>query len=237
MKHLTEDDLLAYQLGEPTGQKAAEIAAHLELCSRCAEEAGQIAETLRIYSADAVPAPNLDHAWQRLRGNLPVLEASRPRWFGAGWWRVALPVLAMLLMVGGLLLRMRPHAAPVAQLPPGPLSEQPRDAQIAAHLDEAERLLTVVSHEAGTPDASTRAQAEKLLIENAAYMREARTAGDLPEASVLEDLGRTLTLLHHAPRRDDGWHVRMELNASGLLLDIRILQQNGAQSPAAAPAR
>ena len=242
MKHVTEEDLIAYQLGEPTRQTVvSQIAAHLEICSLCAGHAEEIAQTLRIFTADPVPAPNLDHAWQRLRVTLPPLQPARPRWSAGAWLRVALPVLAMLLVASFFTLRYRTHALsvtpPTAHLAPGPLSEQPRDAEIANHLEDAERLLTVLSHEPGAPDAATRARAEELLMQNAVYVHQARAAGDLPEASVLEDLGRTLTLLNHAPGRDEGWHLRMELNANGLLLDIRILQQNDVHDQVAGTAR
>jgi hypothetical protein len=56
-----------------------------------------------------------------------------------------------------------------------------------------------------------------------------RAQGDLGTASVLESLGRVLTNIDHAPELDDGWHLRLEWNTKGLLLDIRILRQNDAR--------
>ncbi len=224
MKHIAEEDLIAYQLQENVD--AAAIREHLELCPECAGTAESIAETLRVFSAEPVPRANLDHAWQRLRGNLPPLAAA-PRRTPAWRW------LSVPLLAGALLLAlMATHHRPVspnhdtsAHIGPGPLSEQPRDPDLAAHLENAERLLTEVSHSTGPLDESTRAQAQNLLLTNAVYIRKANSEGDLAEAAVLDKLDRTLTTLQHEPA-GSGLHLRVEVNTSGLLFDIRILQQN-----------
>ena len=71
MKHFSEEELIAYQLHESHNESA--ISRHLESCSDCADLSESIAETLRVFSADPVPQPDLEHNWQRLRGNLSVL--------------------------------------------------------------------------------------------------------------------------------------------------------------------
>ena len=49
----------------------------------------------------------------------------------------------------------------------------------------------------------------------------------MAEASVLEDLGRTLTTIDHEPAGPGkSYEVRLDMTTRGLLLDIRILQQN-----------
>ena len=254
MKHLTEDELIAYQMGELTDAALARaIAQHVEECSLCAGDAEEIARTLRVYSAAPVQIPNADHAWQRLLVSLPVLQPDQSRWDGlwprqiTGWLKLALPVLAAILVATGLMLHLHTASNTTGHLPPGPISERPRtlkpnalDAQgpgVAAHLEDAERLLTTLSHEPGSLDADTRAQAQHLLLENAVYVRQARASGDFTDASVLEDLGRTLTTLNHEQEADKRWHLRMEVNANGLLLDIRILQQNGSQPVLSATSR
>ncbi len=79
-------------------------------------------------------------------------------------------------------------------------------------------------------DPDTRAQAQALLVGNAFYVQTARQQGDLADAALLEKLGRVLTSVDHDPPADStgGWHVRLELNTNGLLLDLRILRQNQA---------
>ena len=244
--HLSENELIAFQLGETANADA--MAAHLEDCSLCAAAAESIAETLRVFSGDAVPEANLDHAWQRLRGSLPPLAAkSAPpqsrrsrRWLAQGLllWTSGAALAACLLGVGVL---HRPHGTRVlnpAALQPGPLTASPRDPNVSAHLSDAERLLTEIDHASGSLDEATRERAAELLVTNALYVERAERDGDTAQASVLEQLGRTLTSVEHEPAEPrKGWNLRMEMNTSGLLLDIRILQQNDAEPALSQPAR
>ncbi len=236
--HLSEQELIAYQLGETADP--AVMAAHLEHCALCASTADSIAETLRIFSADPVPEANLDHAWQRLRGSLPLLPANvglPPK----RRWTVRMPLLwastaALSTCLLGLLALHVPHrtrvlpAAPTtAALQPGPLTASPRDQDIANHLDDAERLLTEIDHTSGALDQGTRDRTAQFLLTNALYIQRAQQDGDTAQASVLEQLGRTLTTVEHQPPNPPKrWNLRLEMNTSGLLLDIRILQQNDA---------
>ena len=84
MKHFSEEDLIAYQLHESSMEGA--ISRHLESCSECAELSESIAETLRVFSADPVPMPDLERNWQRLRGNLSVLTPERSHGFELLRW-------------------------------------------------------------------------------------------------------------------------------------------------------
>jgi hypothetical protein len=108
----------------------------------------------------------------------------------------------------------------------GPLTTQPVDQSLSNHLDSAERFLTEVNNMHGPLDDTTREQAHDLLLKNAVYVQTARENGDLPEAALLERFGRVLTTLDNEPPQQSTWRVRLEMNTSGLLLDIRILQQN-----------
>jgi len=230
LNHIAEEDLIAYQLHEATDARA--IREHLELCPECANTAESIAETLRVFSAEPVPQANLDHVWQRLRGSLPAPPLAKGR---TQLWRwLAAPALAGALLVAFFAMHHHPaiHGDnATAHLHPGPLTEQPRDPDLAGHLDNAERLLTEVSHANGSLDETTRSQAHDLLLSNALYVRKANDDGDLAEAAVLEKLGRTLTTLEHEPTGsgnadDTGSGLHLSLGMNGLLLDIRILQQN-----------
>ncbi|WP_158944734.1 hypothetical protein [Granulicella sp. S190] len=231
MKHFAEEDLIAYQLHESSNEAA--IRRHLEECTECATMSESIAETLRVFSAEPVPQLDLEHNWQRLRGNLSILSVERPKRFGMRWqfvWpAVGLAMAALFLVVFGALhgrhaLKTRPNLAINGH---GPLSTEPRDPAVADHLDAAERLLTEVNHTQGPLDEATREQAHSLLLKNAVYVHTARDSGDVAQAAVLEDLGRVLTTLDNEPETQHGtWRLRLEMNTSGLLLDIRILRQN-----------
>ena len=114
---------------------------------------------------------------------------------------------------------------------PWPLTTEPVDPAIANHLDAAARLLTTVNNSSGPLDEVTREQAHTLLLQNAVYVHHARERGDLAGAAVLENFGRVLTTLDNEPSTQHGtWRLRLEMNTSGLLLDIRILRQNDDHS-------
>ena len=236
MKHYSEEELIAYQLHE--SQQEGAISSHLESCSECAEVSESIAETLRVFSADLVPQPNLEHNWQRLRGSLGVLTPQRSRAFeflrwGWAWPAAGLTTAALILLtVFGLQLhRGSEIKRNIAVNGHGPLTTEPTNPAIANHLDAAERLLTEVNNSSGVLDDTTREQAHNLLLQNAVYVRSARESGDLAQAAVLENFGRVLTTLDNEPPTPHStWRLRLEMNTSGLLLDIRILRQNDDHS-------
>jgi hypothetical protein len=235
MKHFSEEDLIAYQLHESSDEST--ISMHLESCSECADLSESIAETLRVFSADPVPQPDLEHNWQRLRGNLRVLTPERPRGFELFRWHWAWPVAGLataaliLLTVFGTHIHRIGARRNIAVNGHGPLTTEPTDPSIANHLDAAERLLTEVNNSSGPLDDATREQAHSLLLQNAVYVRNARDSGDFAEAAVLENFGRVLTTLDNEPPTSHStWRLRLEMNTSGLLLDIRILRQNDDHS-------
>ncbi len=240
MKHFSEDELIAYQLHESSDE--ATISSHLERCSECADLSESIAETLRVFSPEPVPQPDLERNWQRLRGNLSVLAPQRRGAFEflrQPWvWPtlgVATAALILLTVFGLQSHRATPSKPNYAINGHGPLTTQPTgpvmDPAIANHLDSAERFLTEVNNSHGELDDVTREQAHDLLLKNAVYVQSARDTGDLAEAALLERFGRVLTTLDNEPPTPHStWRLRLEMNTSGLLLDIRILQQNDDHS-------
>ena len=239
MKHFSEEDLIAYQLHESSDE--AVISRHLESCSECADLSDSVAETLRVFSGDPVPQPNLEHNWQRLRGNLSVLTPEHRRGLELFRWHWAWPVagvataaLVLLTGFGVHIHQTNGTRHSVAVNGRGPLTTEPADPAIANHLEAAERLLTEVNNSSGSLDDATREQAHNLLLKNAVYVRDARDSGDLAEAAVLENFGRVLTTLDNEPQTSHStWRLRLEMNTSGLLLDIRILRQNDDHSQGA----
>ena len=230
--HPLEDELIACLLHETSDETS--IRQHLETCTGCAAKAEQLVETLRVFSGEPVPPVDLDHAWERLRANLPVVEVAsrrRPSLLRLLWMPAS--GLAAMALFALLLSHLHParsaHSAGLALERPGPLTAEPADPALANYFDSAERLLTEVNHASGPLDPVTRQQAGALLLHNAMYVQQARQHGDLAEAAVLDDLGRVLTTLQHPPPTPaPGWHIRLEMNTDGLLLDIRILRQNDA---------
>jgi hypothetical protein len=235
MKHFSEEELIAYQLGDTSSREAADIRQHLDSCLPCAALTDSIAETLRVFSAEPVPTPDLEHNWQRLRGNLHALEPKPRRRFLTLLW--AAPAAGLVAAALLLIVFTRQHHRITNNAPNyainghGPLTTQPVEpvtaTSIASHLDAAERLLTEVNNSSGPIDDATRDQAHQLLLTNAVYVRTARANGNLGQAIVLDDLGRVLTNLEHETDGQIGnLHFRIEMNTDTLLLNIRILRQN-----------
>jgi hypothetical protein len=239
VKHFSEDELIAYQLRESTSEAA--IRAHLEECSACDDLSESIAETLRVFSAETAPRPDLELNWQRLRGNLSILSVERPRrfaWLRSGWmWPAVVFATALVLLISGVVVHLHRDVVPRPNFAingHGPLTTQPTDPAIADHLDAAERLLTEVNNAPGPLDETTKNQAHDLLIKNAVFVHKARQGGDVAEAAVLENLGRVLTTVDNEPSTPHSTlRLRLEMNTSGLLLDIRILRQNNDGSKGA----
>jgi hypothetical protein len=83
MKHLSEEQLIAYQDGETSGRDTA--AAHINSCTECQAELNRLAEMLAAYQALPVPDPGEDYGrrvWQQIA---PRLKEKRSR-----WWQVFL---------------------------------------------------------------------------------------------------------------------------------------------------
>jgi hypothetical protein len=234
-EHVSEESLIELHLHESKSEAA--IREHLEHCPQCAAVSESIAETLRIFSASPVPPVDLDHQWQLLRRSLAPLRSKPERQRGVSRWFLWTPALAGAAVALLMAITYRPwhpttqETATVPSMRPGPLTSTPHDPQIAQQLDSAERLLTAVNHTSGPLDEATREEARHLLLKNAVYIRTARVEGDPGTAAVLDDLGRVLTNIEHAnDAEDSGWHLRLEWNTKGLLLDIRILQQNESRA-------
>src|SRR5580698_5460107 len=140
MKHFSEEDLIAYQLRESSDEGA--IFRHLERCSECADLSESIAETLRVFSADPVPHPDLEHNWQRLRGNLPVLTPTRRSVFeflrGQWMWPAAGFVAAALVLFTVFGMHIHRNGEIKHNLAingHGPLTTEPVNPAVANHLD------------------------------------------------------------------------------------------------------
>jgi hypothetical protein len=134
-------------------------------------------------------------------------------------------------------IRGKHSSAPLVNNRPGPLTTAPVDAiaddpAMGAYLDSAERLLTEVSHEQGTPSDETRTRVHSMLLQNAVYQRTAQDRGDLAAADVMDDLGRVLVSLDAAPptgdRNPDAF--RLQMSVGSVLFDLRILHSKPASA-------
>jgi hypothetical protein len=218
MKHLSEEQLIAYQDGETSGRDAA--AAHINSCAECQAELSRLAEMLAAYQALPVPDPGENYGrrvWQQVA---PRLEEKR-----SGWWQMFLEPrrLTAAGLVAALLL--------VAFI----------SGRVSKHLDRGDAALTAeqVLMEIANAEpegasvkqvnlSSQRRRAEELLDENRLYRQTALQEGDTGIANVLDELERVLLDVAHSPGTvtpSQFKSIRQRIDDDGLLFKVRVLTQ------------
>jgi hypothetical protein len=250
MRHYDENELLLYHYGE--GRRRDRIDEHLTVCDRCAALYREIASTLAL--ADAIAVPERDdryglEVWQRIRHQLPERQA--PWW--PGWPRPALAgVVAVLVLAAFVAGRQWPAPAPptIAVAPAAGLaadaSERVRLAAVGDHLERSERvLLDLVNADwadwANRPDgpdgrdgidgkaadvSALQAGAAELIEANRLYRDASVHAGDDAVAGVLDDLERNLLEVVNGPSSLTAAQLdalRVRVEAAALLFKLRVL--------------
>lgn len=235
MKHLSEEQLIAYQDGETAGRDAA--AAHINSCAECQAELNRLAEMLAAYQALPVPDPGEDYGrrvWQQIA---PRLAEKRSR-----WWQVFLEprrltaagLVAALLLVAFLAGRVSKH---VDHGDAALTAEQVRQRvlllAVGEHLGRSEMVLMEIAN--AEPEgasvkqvnlSSQRRRAEELLDENRLYRQTALQEGDTGIANVLDELERVLLDVAHSPGNVTPAQfksIRQRIDDDGLLFKVRVL--------------
>lgn len=237
MKHLSEEQLIAYQDGETVGRDIA--AAHINSCAECKAELNRLAEMLAAYQALPVPNPGEDYGrrvWQQIA---PRLNEKRSR-----WWQVLLEprrltaagLVAALLLVAFLAGRVSKR---VDHGDAALTAEQVRQRvlllAVGEHLGRSEMVLMEIAN--AEPEgasmkqvnlSSQRRRAEELLDENRLYRQTALQEGDTGIANVLDELERVLLDVAHSPGTVTPAQfksIRQRIDDDGLLFKVRVLTQ------------
>ncbi|HSY33786.1 MAG TPA: hypothetical protein VLA42_17525 [Verrucomicrobiae bacterium] len=251
MKHLSEEQLIAYQDGEISGRDAA--AAHINSCAECKAELNRLAEMLAAYQALPIPDPGEDYGrrvWQQIA---PRLEEKRSH-----WWQVFLEprrltaagLVAALLLVAFLAGRVSKRADHGdAALTAEQVRQRVLLLAVGEHLGRSEMVLMEIAN--AEPEgasvkqvslSSQRRRAEELLDENRLYRQTALQEGDTGIANVLDELERVLLDVAHSPGNltpAQFKSIRQRIDDDGLLFKVRVLTQEierrektGKQGPA-----
>jgi hypothetical protein len=251
MKHLSEEQLIAYQDGEISGRDAA--AAHINSCAECKAELNRLAEMLAAYQALPVPDPGEDYGrrvWQQIA---PRLQEKRSH-----WWQVFLEprrltaagLVAALLLVAFLAGRVSKHEDHGdAALTAEQVRQRVLLLAVGEHLGRSEMVLMEIAN--AEPEgasvkqvnlSSQRRRAEELLDENRLYRQTALQEGDTDIANVLDELERVLLDVAHSPGNVTPAQfksIRQRIDEDGLLFKVRVLTQEierrektGKQGPA-----
>lgn len=237
MKHLTEEQLIAYREGETTERTA--ITMHIAECTECRAEFERIEAVLRALDAMPVPERGEDYGrrvWQQIAPRLPEKAGRGWRfWFDARPW-AALGAVAALVIVAFVLGRITKKDNLNVGTPP--LSaEQVRErvlvVAVGEHLGRSEMVLVELSNAAPTGPAqkqinisAEQRRAEDLLGENRLYRETAEQQGDAALVSVLDELERVLLDVAHSPEEISPAKLeslQKRIEARGILFKVRVV--------------
>lgn len=237
MKHLTEEELIAYRDGDPREREA--VASHLRECAECREQLQQIEAVYAALDAIPVPDPGEDferRIWQQLSPRLPE---KRVRWWGGLFETRRLAVvgaMAALILVGFLAGRFTRKVQPGGEIADsGKVRERVLVVAVGEHLGRSEMVLVELANtepEKGQKLINISAEqkrAEDLVEANRLYRRTALREGDTAMASTLDELERVL--LDIANSQDEVTPAQFEslrkrIESKGILFKIRVVNQD-----------
>jgi hypothetical protein len=251
MKHLKEEELIAYREG--VAEQRTTISQHLAGCEECRGELERIEAVLAALDTLPVPDPGGDYGrrvWQQIALRLPEKPGR--------WWQVwmeprrlaaagAVVALIAAAFVAGRFSRRGNAPDNVAN------QEQVRErvlvVAVGEHLGHSERMLIELSNEA--PDnpkqkevdiSAEQRRAEDLLEDNRLYRQTALQEGDAGLASVLDELERVLLDVAHSsgevtPAQLEA--IQKKIEERGILFKVRVVnkelqQRQEATKPAPA---
>jgi hypothetical protein len=249
MKHMTEEELIAYREGV-TEQRAV-ISEHLAGCEECRAELQRIEAVLAALDTLPVPDPGADYGRQVWKEIAPRLPEKPGRWWQA-WLeprRLAAAGGVIALIIAAFVAgRFTNRGGPVDN---AATKEQVRErilvVAVGEHLGHSERMLVELSNAAPNDPkqkevniSAEQRRAEDLLQENRLYRQTALQDGDAGLASVLDDLERVLLDVAHSP--DEVTPAQLEaiqkkIEARGILFKVRVVnkelqQRQDATTPA-----
>ena len=251
MKHVTEEDLIAYREG--VAEQRAVISEHLAACEECRAELERIEAVLAALDTLPVPDPGAGYGRQVWREIAPRLAKKPVPWWQI-WmepWRLAAAgaVVALIIaaFVAGRITKPGTTADNVAN------KEQVRErvlvVAVGEHLGHSERMLVELSNAAPNDPAQKQVnisaeqrRAEDLLEENRLYRQTALRDGDAGLASVLDELERVLLDVAHSPEEVTPGQleaIQRKIEERGILFKVRVVnkelqQRQEATKPAPA---
>jgi len=247
MKHMTEEELIAYREGV-TEQRAV-ISEHLAACEECRGELDRIEAVLAALDTLPVPDPGTEygrHVWQEIAPRLPEKPGHwwqvwfEPRRLAAAGAIVALLVAAFIAGRISTKDKLRDNVASKEQV-----RERILVVAVGEHLGHSERMLVELSNAAPNDPkqkevniSAEQHRAEDLLQENRLYRQTALQEGDAGLASVLDELERVLLDVAHSP--DEVTPAQLEaiqkkIEGRGILFKVRVVNQELQQRQQATP--
>lgn len=251
MKHMTEEELIAYREGVAS-QRTATVQ-HLAACKECRTELERIEAILAALDTLPVPDPGAHYGQQVWKEIAPRLVEKPGRWWQL-WFeprRLAAAGAVVALIVAAFIAgRFTKRLNPPDNIAN---KEQVRErilvVAVGEHLGHSERMLVELSNAAPNNPAqrevnisAEQRRAEDLLQENRLYRQTALQEGDAGLAGVLDELERVLLDVAHSP--DEVTPAQLEaiqkkIEARGILFKVRVVnkelqQRQEAREPAPA---
>jgi hypothetical protein len=238
MKHLSDDELIGLYYGEAPGG----VSAHERACRECSARFAELRQSLDAISSAPVPRRGVDYServWESLRPRLTPYERRPTAWRGWGRWRAALLSLGCALLLAGAFVggryweRITARKVNVAGNAGSEATQRVVLVVLADHLDRSERLLVALEHADPSDraeDAQLQSAAQQLLASNRLYCATASHADDPLVAEVLDQLEDVLDEVANNPNLTpaDLRRVRRQMNAEGILFEIRVLTAPGS---------
>jgi len=237
MKHLKEEELIAYREG--VAEQRAVISEHLAGCEECRGELERIDAVLAALDTLPVPDPGGDygrHVWQQIAPRLPEKAGQ--------WWQVWMEpprlaaaggILALILVafVAGRISKRGNAPDNIANQ--GQVRERVLVVAVGEHLGHSERMLVELSNAApNSPKqkevniSAQQRRAEDLLEDNRLYRQTALQEGDAGLASVLDELERVLLDVAHSsgevtPAQLEA--IQKKIEGRGILFKVRVVNK------------
>jgi len=246
MKHMTEEELIAYREG--VAEQRAAISEHLAACVECRGELARLEAVLAALDSLPVPDPGADYGREVWKEIAPRL-AERP----GRWWQVWMEP-RRLTAAGGILALIITAFVVGRFTKRGNTGENVENKElvrerilvvaVGEHLGHSERMLIELSNEAPNDPkqkevdiSAEQRRAEDLLQDNRLYRQTAMQEGDAGLASVLDELERVLLDVAHSsgevtPAQLEA--IQKKIEARGILFKVRVVNKELQQRQEAA---
>jgi hypothetical protein len=242
MKHLDDDELIEHYYSPDACTGVAE---HLASCAECAQAFRALRCDLGEFCAVEPPARDDaygEQVWRSLRPALASYEKPKRSWRHPTLWKglsyaAACGLLIACAFVAGRQWERKLSQTAIASHPPQQAQPAPVPPQqrvvvvvLSDHLERSERLLVQLKHADADSEETIsplRDQARVLLAANRICRQDANKTGDPELAPALDRLDHVLAQLANHPgplSAAEITRLQDELNASGLLFEVRVLR-------------
>jgi hypothetical protein len=251
MNHLSEEELIEQYYSKG----AAGFGQHIQDCAECAEAYAALSSDLDKMQFATPPERDAAYGERVSRSIAPLLPAYQPRrrsWLHIGLWRgLSYAALASLIVAAFFAGRLWEHRQPKTAAVNNPAQPEVQAAPpkqrivvvvLSDHLDRSERLLVELKHADADSEemvSPLRDEARSLLAANRICRQNAAKTDD-PELA--KALGRMDHLLDELANQPGGLNaatitrLQDEMDADGLLFQVRVLRSRIPEQQAAAAA-